>query len=112
MDSFSRDQLGAALIAVLVIGFVVGARWLLKSRALPPQKTFCCARCAAIEEHSHRTIAVWRAGKAKVFCDACHARSLEKQRGSRTSSGCMGTLVAVALPALVFGAFYYAYRIA
>jgi hypothetical protein len=115
MDSIPLDPMEAALIAVAVVAVIVGATW-FRGRRLPPQKTFRCARCAAVEAFSHRTIEAWRAGKAKLFCASCHAKWLQSQpSGGRIGrpSGCMGALViGVALPALIVGAFYYAYRIA
>jgi hypothetical protein len=86
----------------------------LIGRRPPPQKTFRCARCSTVEAHSARTIEAWRAGKTKLFCGSCHAKWLQSQprvsRASRPSSaGCLGVLlVALVVPALVLGAFYYA----
>jgi hypothetical protein len=118
MDAIPLDSIEAALVAVAVIALVIGGRWFRGSGRMPPQKTFRCARCSAVEAYSHRTIEAWRAGKAKLFCRSCHAKWLESRpsvgRVARpSSSGCLGTLLlAFVIPALLLGAFYCAYRIA
>lgn len=117
MDSIPLDPIQAAVIAVLVVAAVIGAKWFFGSSRLPPQKTFRCARCSVVETHSSRTIEAWRSGKTKLFCGSCHAKWLQSQPSGRVNqpsrSGCLGMLVFCSvIPALVFGAFYYAYRIA
>jgi predicted CxxxxCH...CXXCH cytochrome family protein len=121
MESFPLDPKDAIVIGLAVIAAIVAAKWFFARRRLPPEKTFRCGRCSAVEAHSARTIEAWRAGKTKLFCGSCHAKWLQSQpRGPRTlrtsrssGSGCVVVLLlALVVPALVLGAFYYAHRIA
>ena len=118
MESLPLDLEEAIVVGLVVIAAILGAKWVFGRGRLPPQKTFRCARCSAVESHSTRTIEAWRAGKTKLFCGSCHAKWLQSQpRAPRTrrssSSGCLGVLLfGFVVPALVIGAFYYAHRIA
>jgi hypothetical protein len=115
--TFRAGELPALIWISSLVVFIPLAAVLVRlfiGRRSPPQKTFRCARCSTVEAHSARTIEAWRAGKTKLFCGSCHAKWLQSQprvpRASRPSSaGCLGVLlVALVVPALVLGAFYYA----
>jgi hypothetical protein len=115
--TFRGGEIPALIWISSLVVFIPLAAVLLRlfiGRRSPPQKTFRCARCSTVEAHSARTIEAWRAGKTKLFCGSCHAKWLQSQpRVSRVSrpsgAGCLGVLlVAVVVPALVLGAFYYA----
>jgi len=116
VDGIPLDRFDVA-VAAAVIAILIAARW-LRTHRMPPQKTFRCARCSAIEAHSQRTIEAWRSGKAKLFCCSCHAKWLQTQPfadrpSGRARSGCLGVFIfAVVAPAILWGAFYYAWRIA
>ena len=118
MESLPLDLKEAIVVGLAVIAAIVGAKWLIGRRRLPPKKAFRCARCSAVEAHSTRTIEAWRAGKTKLFCGSCHAKWLQSQpraphTSRRSGSGCLGVLLfALVVPALVIGAFYYVHRIA
>ena len=100
------------LVMVLALSLGVLSRLLPKRR--PKESQFRCARCNSSAPHTERTIAAWRQGKAKFFCQSCHKTWLEsQQRGSlagaaaqrHSQSGCLGVVVVfVVLPAGLFGA--------
>ena len=102
----------------IMIGVVVAAVALpvmlimLIPRNAPKEKTFKCARCKTVTQHTKRTIEAWRNDKRKFFCQTCHVKWLESQPpryresnihrgGSASSSGCLGVIVLFAVVPLV-----------
>ena len=97
----SLETIFGIAIAVVIVFSLIG-RLLPKRR--PKEKHFQCARCGAVSPHTERTMEAWRNGKAKFFCQACHAKWLQSRppqgraqfssRGNVGSgSGCLGVVV-------------------
>lgn len=93
---------------VLVIAYFVFGR-----RRVPKDRSFRCARCSSMAQHTPRTINAWREGKSKFFCNACHGewvRSHPQRRslGGGSRSGCLGVMACLVLIpiALVIGWLY------
>src|SRR6185369_551781 len=96
----------AVVVAMVVLAAVV--MLLFRSRRVPREKSFRCARCSATAQHSARTINAWREGKTKFFCGSCHAAWFNSQPSQRRSgrspsrgerSGCLGVFAClVAFP--------------
>lgn len=101
------------ILAVVALAAVV---LFFRKRRVPKERSFRCARCSAMAQHSARTIKAWREGKAKFFCDSCHAAWLRSQpaergpgrfgsRGER--SGCLGALAClVAFPVALLAVWW------
>lgn len=88
-----------AVAIVALVGFALVAK--LIPQRMPPDKAFQCGRCGITALHNDRTAEAWRNGKAKFFCQACHAKWLQSRQpmerepfsshSSRGSgSGCLG----------------------
>ena len=100
---------GVAVVLVLALA-IVGKLW---PKRQPPSPLFKCARCGTTARHNNRTIEAWRSGKAKFFCQACHAQWLASQANGSHSrsrdSGCLGIVLLVAALPLGFLAVLWAY---
>ena len=40
----------------------------------PPGMRFTCARCSGLFVHTKRTVAAWKVGSRRIFCDDCHKK--------------------------------------
>ncbi len=111
-------ELKPEYIVLVSVALVIGY-FLFVRRSRPKEKSFRCARCSTIAEHTPRTINAWRGGKPKYFCNSCHAQWLRSHpqrrsaigRSSRSEgsrSGCLGVLACLLLfpIALVVGWLY------
>ncbi|RQP26699.1 YtxH domain-containing protein [Piscinibacter terrae] len=80
------------LIAVIVgaVGLLAGLLWLRakgkRTRNVgrpvsdgPANLRYSCAGCSQQFTHSRRTLAAWKRGDRRFYCNACHTKS----RGSR-----------------------------
>lgn len=87
-------------VTVAIAYFLLGRR-----STTPKQKSFRCARCSTIAQHTPRTINARRDGKSKFFCNTCHGEWVRSHPqpqprsaappGSRSGgsrSGCLGVL--------------------
>jgi hypothetical protein len=100
---------GIAVVLVLVLA-IVGK---LLPKRQPPSPLFKCARCGTTARHNNRTAEAWRSGKARLFCQACHAQWLASQTHGLPSSsrnpGCLSIVVMFATLPLGFLALLWAY---
>lgn len=108
MDIHNPAFLIVAVIAVIVVGIVLGGR---RRKPQPPSRIYKCRSCGAAAHHDRRTLEAWHNGKSVFFCQPCHKRWLRSQpprerervesfaRGGsgRGGSGCLGVLALVAL---------------
>ena len=45
----------------------------------PPDVRFTCAKCSGLFPHTKRTVAAWKNGNRRIFCDDCHRKWLSAQ---------------------------------
>ena len=82
------DLPSGAGVWVLAATVVAALVWYFTRPPKPPRRSFTCARCSTTTPHTDRTIAAWRKGTKRLFCDACHQKWLSTQpRTSETSRG-------------------------
>ena len=109
-------ELKAELIAIIGVVLVV-VYFFIRRRNIPKQKTFRCARCSSIAQHTERTLNASREGKTSFFCNACHAQWVRSHptrrapaRAGRSGerSGCLGVLACLMLiPIAIVVAWIY-----
>ena len=94
----------------LVIGFLAVAYFLVRRRSGPEERTFRCARCSSVAQHTTRTINASRDGRSSFFCNSCHSEWVRShphqgRRVGGSRSGCLGILAClVFIPvALILG---------
>ncbi|WP_456379063.1 cold shock domain-containing protein [Thiolapillus sp.] len=85
---------------------------LLSRQKKPKEKKFSCSRCRKIAEHDTRTIKAWNNGFLKLYCKSCHHQWLRdnpnhRQPTSRSSGGCLGLFVLLALTPIITGISLY-----
>jgi hypothetical protein len=106
-----------SLELIAVVSAVAALLWFFfLRRKTPKDKTFRCARCKTVSQHSSRTINAWREGKTKFFCGSCHAQWLLTHPAARASvsargsnSGCLSVLACLALiPLAIVALWLYA----
>jgi uncharacterized C2H2 Zn-finger protein len=86
------------IFAVLIIAF--------SSKSRPKEKTFKCARCKSIFDHSNRTIEAWRNKKTRFYCQRCHKLWLQSQPQiihTKQAGGCFPVLIFACLLPTIFG---------
>jgi len=85
----------------------------LSRQKKPKEKKFSCSRCRKIAEHDARTITAWNNGFLKLYCRPCHHQWLRdnpnhrQQPASRSSGGCLGLFVLLALTPIITGVSLY-----
>ena len=79
----------------------------------PKEKKFSCSRCRKIVEHDARTITAWNNGFLKLYCKSCHHLwlrdnpTIRHQPTTRSSGGCLGLFVVMALTPIITGVSLY-----
>ena len=112
----STETTIAIIVSMVVLAGILGLFFRPKG---PPTKSFKCARCSVVAQHSERTANAWRSGAKRLYCDSCHRqwlranpeRSAQVQRGgARTSGrGCFTVMLALILvPSALFAIARYA----
>ncbi len=86
---------------------------LLNRQKKPKEKKFSCSRCRKTADHDARTITAWNNGFLKLYCKSCHHQWLRDtpnhrhQPTSRSSGGCLGLFVLLALTPIATGVSLY-----
>ena len=107
-----NSLLPLATLVLVLTGLGLALVFYFGRRQSPMQRRFTCVHCAASASHNERTLAAWRNGKSKFFCDPCYGEwsqqhsappmVFQEQAGSRM--GCLGAALGfLAMPLVVFG---------